>query len=277
MKKLIILSALMGTFTVAHAQTTGTELKAQIDTDITNKTGAGSITKTAVGNNMKDIVDYVDQQTSGGTTPDAQAVFEQGSEIALPVQVYYTIGTTTPTELRIHPTLTTLSTNTINFNARTAFNMTTETGNSALLNYVPIITRINGEQAEANGDIQVGGYEWSAQVSQTGTGAPIPQATAVNTIEGVGFGEDQYRELVWARTGVGTYTVKLYYTAGNLDVSKIALYTPYNVKITAKNDGSDGGGPFRQYTFQSVDNTGTPADDLLTGNNGGYFNIRIYQ
>jgi len=41
---------------------TSTALKAQIDTDITNKTGAGSISKSNVGNNMKDIVDYIDQQ-----------------------------------------------------------------------------------------------------------------------------------------------------------------------------------------------------------------------
>ena len=44
------------------AQTNSTALKAQIDTQITNKTGAGSITKTAVGNNIKAVVDYVDQQ-----------------------------------------------------------------------------------------------------------------------------------------------------------------------------------------------------------------------
>lgn len=39
-----------------------TTLKAQIDTDITNKTGAGSISKTNVGGDLKSIVDYVDQQ-----------------------------------------------------------------------------------------------------------------------------------------------------------------------------------------------------------------------
>jgi len=39
-----------------------TTLKAQIDTDITNKTGAASILKTNVGGDMKAIVDYVDQQ-----------------------------------------------------------------------------------------------------------------------------------------------------------------------------------------------------------------------
>lgn len=39
-----------------------TTLKAQIDANITNKTVAGSITKTNVGGDMKAIVDYVDQQ-----------------------------------------------------------------------------------------------------------------------------------------------------------------------------------------------------------------------
>jgi len=38
-----------------------TTLKAQIDTNITNKTGAGSILKTNVGGELKAIVDYLDQ------------------------------------------------------------------------------------------------------------------------------------------------------------------------------------------------------------------------
>lgn len=41
---------------------TNTALKSQIDTDITNKIGAGSISKTNVGTNLKAVVDYVDQQ-----------------------------------------------------------------------------------------------------------------------------------------------------------------------------------------------------------------------
>jgi len=39
-----------------------TTLKAQIDTNITDKTGAGSILKTNVGGDMKAIVDYIDQE-----------------------------------------------------------------------------------------------------------------------------------------------------------------------------------------------------------------------
>lgn len=41
---------------------TSTELKAQIDSQITNETTANAITPTDVGTNLKAIVDYVDQQ-----------------------------------------------------------------------------------------------------------------------------------------------------------------------------------------------------------------------
>lgn len=41
---------------------TSTELKAQIDSQITNETTANAITPTDVGTNLKEIVDYVDQQ-----------------------------------------------------------------------------------------------------------------------------------------------------------------------------------------------------------------------
>jgi len=42
---------------------TNTALKEQIDSNITNKTGAGSITKTNVGSELKAVIDYVDQQS----------------------------------------------------------------------------------------------------------------------------------------------------------------------------------------------------------------------
>ena len=41
---------------------TNTQLKTQIDADITNKTTADSVTTENVGENLKDIVDYVDQE-----------------------------------------------------------------------------------------------------------------------------------------------------------------------------------------------------------------------
>lgn len=60
MKKFLFL-ALLGLTLGASAQTTNVQLKNQIDTDITNASGAGAITKTKVGNNMKAIVDYITQ------------------------------------------------------------------------------------------------------------------------------------------------------------------------------------------------------------------------
>ncbi len=48
-----------------------TSLKAQIDSQITNKTAAGSITPTVVGDNLKDIVDYTDQEVNLNKVVDA--------------------------------------------------------------------------------------------------------------------------------------------------------------------------------------------------------------
>lgn len=41
---------------------TSTQLKNQIDNDITDKVALGSVTTDDVGENMKDVVDYVDQE-----------------------------------------------------------------------------------------------------------------------------------------------------------------------------------------------------------------------
>lgn len=66
MKKLFLLLTLM-TLSLA-AQTTSTELKTQIDTDITNKTGPGSISKVNVGNAIKSAVDYTVQEINSVKT-----------------------------------------------------------------------------------------------------------------------------------------------------------------------------------------------------------------
>lgn len=64
MKKLIFLLSLVLFTSFSNAQTTSGALKTQIDTDITNKTGASSISKTNVGSNLKAIVDYIVQVIS---------------------------------------------------------------------------------------------------------------------------------------------------------------------------------------------------------------------
>lgn len=59
---------------------TNTELKLQIDTDITGKTASNSITPNSVGENLKDIVDYIDQQDAIAVL-DTTAVHKTGNEI----------------------------------------------------------------------------------------------------------------------------------------------------------------------------------------------------
>jgi hypothetical protein len=66
---------------------TSTEIKTNIDTDITDKVTASSISPTNVGTRMKDVVDYVDQEkrpykvytaflTQTGTAAPVATVFE---------------------------------------------------------------------------------------------------------------------------------------------------------------------------------------------------------
>jgi len=60
MKNLFLMLAIAFSITTV-GQIDPTTLKATIDTDITTKTGANSISKANVGNNMKSIVDYATQ------------------------------------------------------------------------------------------------------------------------------------------------------------------------------------------------------------------------
>lgn len=72
---------------------TSAQLKAQIDAAITNKVAADSITPTDVGNNLKDIVDYVDQQVATGAI-DADVVHKTGLETITGTKTFITqLGT----------------------------------------------------------------------------------------------------------------------------------------------------------------------------------------
>lgn len=70
---------------ISNAQTSS-DVKTQIDNDITNKTGILSITKANVGNNMKAIVDYIDRKIN--YTTSAFRVEQNG--INAPVITQYT-------------------------------------------------------------------------------------------------------------------------------------------------------------------------------------------
>ncbi len=75
------------------AQTTSTALKSQIDTQITNKNGAGSISKGNVGNNIKAVVDYVDQQVPY----KSYVVFfnQSGTDAPVITDIYNNVGNVT--------------------------------------------------------------------------------------------------------------------------------------------------------------------------------------
>lgn len=51
---------------------TNTELKDQIDSEITNETAINSVSTADVGESMKDIVDYVDQEINALPTPETK-------------------------------------------------------------------------------------------------------------------------------------------------------------------------------------------------------------
>ena len=59
---------------------TNIELKAQIDSQITNETTANAITPTDVGVNIKSVIDYVDQEVS--ITPVSSGLVAQGTTIS---------------------------------------------------------------------------------------------------------------------------------------------------------------------------------------------------
>jgi hypothetical protein len=62
---------------------TSTQLKTQINADVTNKTINNSITPTILGNNLEDIVDYIDQQD--GVVPKRYRALMTQTGTAAPV------------------------------------------------------------------------------------------------------------------------------------------------------------------------------------------------
>jgi len=181
---------------------TNTEIKTQIDLDITNKIVAKSVKPIHVGSNMKTTIDYTDQ------------------EIATTIEYI----------------------------------------DDELLN------------------IPQAPLEYSAQLYQNGTDNISPQFPQIDTITQGNLGEVDYREIVFSRTGVGTFYVQIQYeTSGFVDTNKCALlFGDSVVRITGSSNGTDGSSFYKRWTFQTHDLTGTVADSQLQGNNGTFMNIKIY-
>lgn len=73
---------------------TNTEIKNLIDSDITNKTTPSSITNINVGENMKSIVDYIDQQV-GYYKSYVVSFSQSGTNAPVVTIIYNDLGTVT--------------------------------------------------------------------------------------------------------------------------------------------------------------------------------------
>ena len=133
--------------------------------------------------------------------------------------------------------------------------------------------------AGAQGPAGSSALEYSVQLFQSGTGAPLPQAPQVDTISsGFSSSDPNYREVLFARTGVGTYTARVAYkTSGFVNPDKVALmFGDAVARVTAVASGGSGGLFYKQFTFKTYTPEGVAADGLLLGNSGGYLTIKIY-
>ncbi len=120
--------------------------------------------------------------------------------------------------------------------------------------------------------------EFNAQLFQSGTDNPSAQVPQIDTITQGDLGSSDYREVAFARTGVGTYRARLLYeTSGYVNTDKCSLmFGDAVARITGTSNGSDGSNFYKEWTFKTYDLTGAEADSQLGGNNGSYINIKIY-
>lgn len=216
MKKLILSFVILLHFS-SYAQLTSTQLKNQIDTQITNKIGVSSITKQAVGGNMKAIVDFVVDQVSDIPAGAQGPVGPQGPQ------------------------------------------------------------GIQGIQGVA-GTSPVLPLEYVVQIYQTGTDDVILADPIINTITQGTAGATNFRDVTITRVFAGEYRVRIIYkTAGFVNSNKCVFYpSDKRCKIIASSSGNDGTNNYKEWVFATYNDAGTKVDGQLTGGNGGYFNIKIY-
>ena len=88
-----------------------------------------------------------------------------------------------------------------------------------------------------------------------------------------------FRDVDFERISVGLYSCKIRYTPATLPVntSKVALMFGDAVcRITAKFAGVESTWSYVQYQFETYTPDGVLSDDQLLGNNGTFFNVKIY-
>lgn len=200
---------------------TNNELKNQIDTDITNKVAVESISTEDVGGNMKDIVDYVDQEVS------AIPAGPQGEQGVQGIQGVP--GPVGPAGLEWQGAwdaeTSYVEDDAVGFGGASYFNILAITGDVG--NTDPSVDTTHwallaaqGAQGEQGvqgpqgpqGPAGSGGYtSYVAVISQSGTSNPVATVLFNNT----------GKTFTWGRTGIGTYAVNL---SGTVDATKTIMF-----------------------------------------------------
>ncbi len=123
--------------------------------------------------------------------------------------------------------------------------------------------------------------EYVAQLYQAGTAAPEPQSPQINTLEvGSLFSGDNYREVVFNRIDVGMFRIKVQWKNIDTDPNKLALFFGDAVaRIVSSSNGGGGVGSanYKEWHFNTYNISGILSDDVLLGNNGTFFSVKLYK
>lgn len=119
--------------------------------------------------------------------------------------------------------------------------------------------------------------DFRKRIFQGGTTAPSFQATFIDelTNTSVPNTDPLYRDVVLLRSGVGTYSARIRTKNGvSTNSSKVDIsFSDAKVKCTGFSSGGDGTYSYVDFTFESKNDAGALADDIITFTN---IYIRIY-
>jgi len=125
-----------------------------------------------------------------------------------------------------------------------------------------------------------GPLEYSAPLYQAGTADPQAQYAPIdNLIVGQSWTGDNFRDVEFIRTTVGIYYVRVYWKNVTTDGNKLSImFGDGSVRIEGgKTAGTDiNGYTYVKWVFKTYTPAGVLSDDILTGNNGGFFSIKLY-
>lgn len=120
--------------------------------------------------------------------------------------------------------------------------------------------------------------EYIAQLSQTGTNAPMAQTLVKDKITLNLITDPIFRSISFFRDSVGTFRVRFTRKGDTTDFNLLSImFGDRSARIISTDTGNTGGTEFwKQWTFKTIDDaTGLAADGALTVNGGCYFKMTI--